>query len=190
MKTVALTFDDGPDPDGTPIVLDALARAQASATFFVIAPRAAEHPELVARILAEDHVVGLHCEEHVRHSERDADWCGRDTQRALARLHDLGVSPTLWRTPWGDTAPWTGEIAAEHQLRVVGWTVDTHDWRGDDAEAMYAATCAGLTDGAIVLAHDGLGPGATREYVGETAAYVQRVADHGREHDLALTALS
>lgn len=189
MKTLALTFDDGPDREGTPVVLDALAAARARATFFVIAPRASEHPELVARIVAEGHVVGLHCDEHVRHSERDADWCARDTRRALGRLKRLGLFPSLWRTPWGDTASWTPEVAAEHRLRVVGWTVDTHDWRGDAAERMYADTRAELADGAIVLAHDGLGPGATREHVSETAAYVARVAEHGREHGLALAAL-
>lgn len=190
VQTLALTFDDGPDPDGTPLVLDALARHAARATFFVIAPRAAAHPELVARIVSAGHTVGLHCDEHIRHCERDADWCAADTRRALARLQELEITPTLWRTPWGDTAPWTEQIATDHNLRIIGWTADTHDWRGDGAEQMYAATVAELNDGAIVLAHDGLGPGAAREHVGETAAYVERVAAHGRRHHLALAALA
>jgi peptidoglycan/xylan/chitin deacetylase (PgdA/CDA1 family) len=190
VQTLALTFDDGPDPDGTPLVLDALAHHDARATFFVIAPRAAAHPDLVARIVSGGHTVGLHCDEHVRHSERDADWCAADTRRALGRLQDLAITPTLWRTPWGDTAPWTEQIATDHNLQIIGWTVDTHDWRGDDAEQMYAATRAELNAGAIVLAHDGLGPGATREHVAETAAYVEKIAAHGRRHRLALEALA
>lgn len=190
VQTLALTFDDGPDRDGTPAMLDALARAGAGATFFVIAPRATAHPDLMTRMIAEGHAVGLHCDEHVRHSERDADWCASDTRRALQRLQDLDILPVLWRTPWGDTAPWTERIAAEHELRIVGWTVDTHDWRGDSAEQMYNATRPQLRDGAIVLAHDGLGPGATRRHVAETAAYVGRVAEHGRRHGLKLAALA
>jgi peptidoglycan/xylan/chitin deacetylase (PgdA/CDA1 family) len=190
VQTLALTFDDGPDPDGTPLMLDVLARADARATFFVIGPRAAAHPDLIERIIADGHTVGLHCDEHVRHSQRDADWCATDTGRALQRLHELEIFPTLWRTPWGDTAPWTERIAAEHDLRIVGWTVDTHDWRGDDAEQMYDATRSELRDGAIVLAHDGLGPGASRRQVTETAAYVERVAEHGRRHGLKLGALA
>jgi len=190
VETLALTFDDGPDVHGTPLVLDALARAGGRATFFVIAPRAAAHPELVARIVGAGHAVGLHCDEHVRHSKRDAEWCAADTRRALQRLHQLGVSPTLWRTPWGDAAPWTGQVAAEHGLRIVGWTVDTHDWRGHSAAGMYAATRPALRPGAVVLAHDGLGPGALRDGVGETADYVNRVAAHGRRHRLELTALA
>lgn len=190
MQTLALTFDDGPDGDGTPLVLDALARHHAQATFFVIAPRAAAHPELVACIVSEGHTVGLHCDEHIRHSERDADWCAADTRRALARLRELGIAPTLWRTPWGDTAPWTEQIATDHNLTISGWTIDSHDWRGDDAGRMYAGTRGALHDGAIILAHDGLGPGATRAHVGETAAYVEMVAEHGRRHGLALAALA
>jgi peptidoglycan-N-acetylglucosamine deacetylase len=190
METLALTFDDGPDPDGTPLILDALARADARATFFVIAPRAADHPELVARIGDEGHVIGLHCEEHVRHSDRDAGWCRADTDHALRTLREIGVTPSLWRTPWGDAAPWTADVAQEHGLRLVGWTVDTHDWRGDSAEAMFAATQSELTPDAIVLAHDGIGPGATRGDVRHTAEYVTRVAEHGRRQRLALLALT
>jgi peptidoglycan/xylan/chitin deacetylase (PgdA/CDA1 family) len=188
VQTLSLTFDDGPDASGTPAVLDALARAGAQATFFVIAPRAAAHPELIARIAADGHAIGLHCDEHVRHSERDERWCRADTERALHRLARLDITPRLWRTPWGDTAPWTAEIAAAHDLAMVGWTVDTHDWRGDDAATMFAATRPGLRAGAVVLAHDGIGPGARRDDIRETAAYVGLAAAHARRHELALTA--
>jgi peptidoglycan-N-acetylglucosamine deacetylase len=190
VQTLALTFDDGPDRLGTPLVLDALACAGARATFFVIGPRAAAHPGLVARMLDEGHTVGLHCDEHVRHSERDADWCAADTAHALQRLNGLGIAPALWRTPWGDSAPWTARIATEHGLRLVGWSVDSHDWRGDRADRMYADTRAGLRDGAIVLAHDGLGPGARRTDVRETVAYVERIAEHSRREGLGLEALA
>jgi hypothetical protein len=64
---VALTFDDGPNPVWTPRVLDALAEAGARATFFVLAPAADKHPQLLRRAEQEGHEVGLHCERHVRH---------------------------------------------------------------------------------------------------------------------------
>lgn len=190
MQTLALTFDDGPDPEWTPRLLDALAAAGARATFFPIAPRAAAHPELVTRIVAEGHAIGLHCDEHVRHSQRDAAWGAADTARALSRLGALGVRPTLWRTPWGDTAPWTEAVAAAHGLRVVGWTVDTHDWRGDSALAMLAATRSLLRPGAIVLAHDGIGPGARRRDARETVAFVALAAELATDRRLVLTSLA
>ncbi len=189
MRALALTFDDGPDENGTPEVLDALAGAGGRATFFLIAPRAAAHPRLVARILGEGHAVGLHCDEHIRHSARDVDWGRADTERALGRLFALGVSPRLWRTPWGDTAAWTESLAAEFGLRLTGWTVDTHDWRGDRAASMFAATRQRLRAGAVVLAHDGIGPGARRENVGETVDYVRLVTRHARDRRLELAAL-
>jgi peptidoglycan-N-acetylglucosamine deacetylase len=189
-QTLALTFDDGPDPRWTPRLLDVLGAAGARATFFPIAPRAAAQPDLVARMLAEGHGVGLHCHTHERHTRRCAAWLRADTARALARLRDLGVVPTVWRTPWGDAAPWTGAVAAEHGLRLVGWSVDTHDWRGDDAQSMLSATAQGLRAGAIVLAHDGIGPGARRADARQTIAYAELVISHAADRGMTLTALA
>lgn len=189
VQSLALTFDDGPDSRATPQLLDLLRRAGVSATFFPIAPRAVEHPRLIERMLAAGHSLGLHCDQHVRHSAMDLRWCRSDTKRALTRLRRLGVEPTLWRPPWGDTAPWTAQVAAEHGLRLVGWSVDTHDWRGDCAAAMFAATRASLKAGAIVLAHDGIGPGARRHSGQETLAYTQLAVRHARRQGLSVTAL-
>lgn len=190
VSALALTFDDGPDPEWTPRLLDVLARAGAQATFFPIAARAAQFPELVARILAEGHAVGLHCDEHVRHCVRTERWLRADTRRALRRLHELGVRPTRWRTPWGAVAPWTPRVAREHGLKITGWTVDTHDWRGDSAAEMFTATRPQLRAGAIVLAHDGIGPGAARADAAHTVEYARLAAIHAAEHGLVLTSLS
>jgi peptidoglycan/xylan/chitin deacetylase (PgdA/CDA1 family) len=189
VTALALTFDDGPDPVWTPRVLDALDACGARATFFPIAPRAARHPALVARILAAGHIVGLHCDEHVRHTERDEAWLRRDTAAALARLAALGVRPRLWRTPWGSAAPWTPRVAALHGLRLVPWSADTHDWRGDDAPAMLERIRGGLVAGAIVLAHDGLGPGALRDGCEQTVALIPSIAALAAERGLRLTTL-
>ena len=189
MPALALTFDDGPDRRCTAKLLDLLDEAGARATFFPIARRAEREPQLITRMLAGGHTVGLHCDEHVRHSERDREWCVRDTDIALGRLRDLGARPALWRTPWGDVAPWTAEIARRHHLRLTGWTVDTHDWRGDGASDMFAATEPELTADAVVLAHDGIGPGARREDAEATLAYVTLVIEDARRRGLALEAL-
>jgi peptidoglycan-N-acetylglucosamine deacetylase len=190
VPTVALTFDDGPDPAWTPLLLDMLRKLRARATFFPIATRAAAHPEIIAGMRADGHVVGLHCDEHVRHSERDAEWVSHDTDSALEHLAAVGVRPSLWRTPWGDSAPWTRQIALDRDLRLIGWTADTHDWRGDSAAEMFQATRDSLTDGAIVLAHDGLGPGARRASPATTLDFVALVGAHAREHGLSLEALA
>lgn len=190
MRALALTFDDGPDCRHTQRLLDLLGEAGATATFFVIAPRAATYPALIERMRREGHAVGLHCDQHVRHSSRDMAWCARDADRALQRLRDLGVEPVLWRTPWGDIAPWTCQIAHERGLRLISWSVDTKDWRGYPANQMFASTRLSLEPGAVVLAHDGIGPGALRAHTEETIAYVKLVIDHAHRLRISLKALT
>lgn len=167
-----LTFDDGPDPRWTPRVLAELSRGGARAVFFVIAPRARAHAHLVARMLDEGHEVGLHCWDHVRHSLCTRAQVEADTDRALDAMEALGVRPRRWRTPWGDTAPWSAAVAAERALRIERWAADTHDWRGDDAATMLASVLPGLATGGTVLMHDGLGPGARRRDCRETVRLI------------------
>ena len=190
VQSVALTFDDGPDSVWTARLLDLLEALDIRATFFVIAPQAAAHPDVIERMRRDGHTVGLHCDEHVRHSDRGPGWLWRDTDVGLARLAEAGVRPRLWRTPWGDVAPWSEAIAAAHGLRLVDWSTDTHDWRGDTAEQMLEATRDSIEPGVVVLAHDGIGPGARRDCAAETLRYVRLVAGHARRSGLAMEALT
>lgn len=165
-------------------MLDALRAADARATFFVLGPRAAAHPELIGRALTEGHAVGVHAYDHVRHTELDGEAGAADLDQALAVLRALGVRPGIWRTPWGVEAQWTRPTAAARGLRVVGWSADTHDWRGDSADTMLAAVRPDIDDGAIVLAHDGLGPGATRDGCEETVALIEPLVALARDRGL------
>ena len=170
---ISLTFDDGPDPTWTPLVLEELGRTDARATFFVVTPLARRYPSLISEIQRADHRVEFHCVEHVRHTKRTRNEVEQDTRSGLRDLDVLGVEPRLWRTPWGDTKPWTYEVADHFGLEVAPWTVDTHDWRGDKAPEMLRNIERLLQPGAVVLMHDGLGPGARRTDCKETAALVE-----------------
>ncbi|MDQ3242053.1 MAG: polysaccharide deacetylase family protein [Actinomycetota bacterium] len=182
--SVALTFDDGPDPVWTLRVLEALEAASVRATFFVIAPRSAAHPDVVEELLAAGHDVELHCHRHLRHPDTPRGEIERDTDAALAALGCLGIRPQRWRVPWGMEAPWTREVAAARGLELEGWSIDTHDWRGDPAAGMLAAARPYLEPGAVVLMHDGLGPGARRGGCEETVALVPALAEAIRERGL------
>jgi peptidoglycan/xylan/chitin deacetylase (PgdA/CDA1 family) len=162
---IALTYDDGPHPVWTELILATLERHGARATFFVQARRAAEHPDLIEAMAAAGHEVGFHCLDHVRHSQRADDGVAADLRIGLEMLDRVGVRPRAWRAPWGVETETTRRLAAEHGLRLWGWNVDTHDWRGDDAAQMLAALEAqgGLRDGDVILMHDALGPGALRD---------------------------
>jgi peptidoglycan/xylan/chitin deacetylase (PgdA/CDA1 family) len=170
--TIALTYDDGPDPVWTPRILVALRRRGAHATFFVQARRALEHRDLIAAMLEAEHEVGFHCLDHVRHSQRTLDGVTSDVEIGLDLLGRAGVRPGAWRTPWGIETDATRLEAQARGLRLWGWNVDTHDWRGDGARRMFGAIEAqgGLRAGDVILMHDALGPGARRGGCAETVA--------------------
>jgi len=183
---IALTFDDGPDPVWTPRVLAALGRVGAEATFFVMAPEAMSHPHLVRGIRTAGHAVEFHCTRHLRHTECTEDQIEADTGAGLRCLASLGVTPTRWRPPWGIQAPFTGQIAKRHRLSITGWTADSHDWTGADAESMLARIEPDLAHGGEILMHDGIGPGALREDCAETVRLVEAISRHAIEHGLTL----
>ena len=166
---IHLTFDDGPDPRGTSLVLDALASAGASATFFVM-PGA--HPELIARTVDEGHSIAYHCGLHVRHGERSRDEVAAEVERDLEWLDHRGVRPRAWRTPWGDLASWSAGLADELGLELWHWSDDSEDWAGHGAEAMVAKLERTIQPRSVVLLHDGVGPGALREDCRATAELV------------------
>jgi len=181
---LALTFDDGPDPRGTPAVLEALARAGASATFFVLGERAAEHPSLLAEIRAAGHDVQLHGFAHLRHRDCDRAVVAADLEQALGALGAAGIAPSRWRVPWGMLAPFSAELAAASGLALTGWTLDTRDWDGGPAETLLGRIERALADGGVVLAHDGIGPGALREDAAATAALVGPLVRAARRRGL------
>jgi peptidoglycan/xylan/chitin deacetylase (PgdA/CDA1 family) len=178
---VAITFDDGPDPVWTPRVIDALAEARARATFFVIAPRAARYPSLISRMKGDGHDVAFHCNEHTRH---DAMTPGGIEADVASGLPALGQPVRYWRTPWGFVTPATEEVAHRHRLVLVGWTADTEDWRGDAPDEMLARVRGKISPKAIVLMHDGVGPGATREDCAGTIDLVRPLVATVRSHGL------
>jgi peptidoglycan/xylan/chitin deacetylase (PgdA/CDA1 family) len=179
-----LTFDDGPDPVWTPAVLEALAAARATATFFVLGERAAAWPVILERIVAAGHGVEVHGHGHLRHTATARECVEGDLDAALSVLRAHGVASRLWRVPFGALAPWSAEVAAARGLQLAGWTVDTHDWTGNSAEAMLADVEPRLTRGAIMLAHDGIGPGALRTTCAETVRLIRPLVAAARRRGL------
>lgn len=185
-----LTFDDGPDPIWTPLVLDCLQRQCARATFFVIAKRAQRNAGLVLRMRDEGHDVELHCASHVRHSDMSEVAVSRDAEEGLRTLQRLRIEAARWRTPWGIVTPATRRVAARLGLAIVGWDLDSHDWRGDSAIDMHASAADGLCHNAVVLMHDSLGPGARRSGCENTVQLIPRLLETMRAKSLRALPLS
>ncbi|WP_246006740.1 bifunctional polysaccharide deacetylase/glycosyltransferase family 2 protein [Actinomadura pelletieri] len=178
-KTIALTFDDGPDPEWTPRLLDVLRRHGARATFFTVGARVAEHPELTRRVLRDGHEIGSHTYTHADLAAVPA-WRARLeldlTQRALAGA--AGVHTRLMRMPYssrpdGLTGPEWGAArrAGEDGYVVVLTDRDTEDWARPGTAGIVRAALAGerRDEGAVVMLHDS---GGDRS---ETVAAIEQI---------------
>lgn len=153
---VSLTFDDGPDPEVTPAVLDALAHHGARATFFVLTDYATARPELVRRILREGHEVGLHFDRHDRITDLPSLAAFRRLRESRDRLEAL-AGPIVWfRPPYGSQNYLTYAFARRLGLNVVGWSRCADDWIEQSAENAAQRALEQLRGGDIVLMHDGL----------------------------------
>jgi peptidoglycan/xylan/chitin deacetylase (PgdA/CDA1 family) len=156
-RGVALTFDDGPDPVHTRVVLDRLDAAGAKATFFVIGHKALLHPDLVREIRDRGHLVGVHGTFHDRLlSFRSSASVRSDLSRAVEMLVQLaGDRPRFYRPPVGQTNPRIGGAARDLGLTIVGWSVRARDGIHADPGEVVRRVVPQLSDGAIVLMHDG-----------------------------------
>lgn len=156
---VALTFDDGPDLEHTPRVLDALEAAGARATFFVIGRKlAGERGKLARRAREAGHSIGCHSFGHDRlFALRSAKTVRDDLLQALKTIEDVtGASTKLFRPPIGHTNPTIARVAEELDLDVIGFSVRGYDGTARAREEnVRARVIDGLADGAIVLLHDG-----------------------------------
>lgn len=153
---VALTFDDGPDPETTPRVLDLLARHGARATFFCIGERAARHPGLVRAIHAAGHAVGNHTMHHPHgFAARSLRGQRREVAAAQAVLAALGPPPTLFRAPAGLRSPLTDPVLHDLGLVHVAWTRRAWDTFSADPGRVLRRLTDRLAPGDILLLHDG-----------------------------------
>ena len=154
--TVALTFDDGPDLDVTPRILDVLARHGAKATFFVMVEHARARPALLYRIRDEGHEIGLHFDRHDRITSLPNSTAFRRMRRAKRDLSELAGPISLFRPPYGGQNYTTYLFARLLNLTVIGWTRQGDDWIEQTAEHSAGLVTKDLRGGDIILLHDGL----------------------------------
>jgi len=160
-REIAITFDDGPDPEITPRVLDCLDRAGGRGTFFCVGRSAAAHPDLVREIVRRGHAVENHSQEH----STAFGWYGPDrlrreigaAQTTLARL--AGRAPAFFRAPFGIRNPFVDPVLARLGLRYVSWTRRGYDTVDDDAARVLGRLAGRLDAGDVLVLHDGMATG-------------------------------
>jgi peptidoglycan-N-acetylglucosamine deacetylase len=154
---VAITFDDGPHPQGTPEVLRILAERGTVATFFLVGERVEAAPALAAEIVAAGHRVALHCYLHRNALRLTGSQCRDDIARAREVIHRAtGVECDLQRAPLGIyTRPFLSEVRAAG-LQPWLWSQWGRDWRARATpESIVSDATGSLKAGDVVLLHDG-----------------------------------
>ena len=151
-KRVALTFDDGPDPNVTNQILDLLEKYHAKATFFMLGSRVQYYPSLVHDVHEAGHEIGNHTWNHpvlTKLSSAEVLEEYNSTQDAIAAT--LGVGATIFRPPYGATNARVGGLIP---IPSVNWSIDTLDWKHRDAKKLLPAVQNHMHNNAIILMHD------------------------------------
>lgn len=177
-KTVYLSFDDGPHPTFTPLVLQALRRYGVRATFCVIGENAAANPHLLRAALDDGHILANHSWDHPQLTTLDET----AVREQLARTSDIidrstGTIPYWCRAPYGDWNSSALATCADLGMVPLGWSVDTVDWEQPGLFNIARSVYWDTTPGAIVLCHDG--GGERPETVDAINLYVPALIEDG-----------
>jgi peptidoglycan/xylan/chitin deacetylase (PgdA/CDA1 family) len=151
---IALTFDDGPDPNFTPLLLDLLKKYNVKATFFVVGSKAEKYPDLISRMHQEGHLIGIHNYVH------RANWCMspwavrkqlKDSANIIRKI--TGKKPVYYRPPWGLFNLFDFLLGKQYEL--VLWSVMVGDWRSRGGSTkIKKRLLEKIRDGAIIVLHD------------------------------------
>jgi peptidoglycan/xylan/chitin deacetylase (PgdA/CDA1 family) len=181
---IAITFDDGPHPEGTPAALEALAAADAKATFFLCGEQVERHPELAAEIARAGHTVAVHGFRHRNMLRLPPAAFVEDLERGIDSIGEaVGAPPELYRPPYGIFSyPGMLEVRARG-LSSLLWSRWGHDWRASRSAAEIASEVTkDLGGGDVLLLHDAdhySEPGCWRGTVAALPAVLARVEEAG-----------
>ena len=151
-KKIALTFDDGPDGECTPQLLDGLAQRGVKATFFVIGKAAEEYPQIMQRIVKEGHLIGNHTYNQVDIKHMTPTAAQEEIQKANQVIEKYtGEEPCFMRPPFG-----SGSTTLEKQLEMIQvlWTIDTMDWSCQNEASICNTVYREVEENSIILMHD------------------------------------
>lgn len=157
-KRIYLTFDDGPNEQATPTILDILRAERVPAAFFMVGDHVRRYPTVARRVVTDGHLVGNHTHNHVKLHFSGPQRIRDQLQVAQAAIvRATGISPSAFRAPHGYRSPFLGGIAREMGFTVFGWTFGVFDTARPGSDEIRRRVGSRLRPGAIVLLHDGDG---------------------------------
>lgn len=156
--SIELTFDDGPNPIYTPLILHILARYHIHATFFTIGRQVQSYPSLVRQEYQQGDVVGNHSWNHPNLTRLTPQAIRTQLQAtSFAIQRATGASPLFFRPPYGSTNTQVYRVANQLGLKQILWTIDTRDWQRPGVNQIVHTVLTQVTHGSIILLHDGGG---------------------------------
>ena len=154
-RAIALTFDDGPSPASTPVLLRLLARHKLQATFFVVGEKAGQYPALIGEILAQGHSIGNHSWSHdTILALRSLKTIEKDIRATQETLQAYGVRPLVFRPPVGISSPRLVRTLAAEDLVTVTFSCRAFDRGNRDIANLADKILARLQPGHIIMLHD------------------------------------
>jgi peptidoglycan/xylan/chitin deacetylase (PgdA/CDA1 family) len=154
-KRIALTFDDGPTPGVTDLILDELAKRKLHATFFMLGQHITAAPDLARRVLAEGHEIGNHTFTHANLTKLADPQAEAEIQKAQEIMGELLNYRAAWfRPPYGALRQTQAGMLARRGMGIVLWSVDTADWSQPGEDKIIGTALAQTTPGSIILCHD------------------------------------
>lgn len=152
MPRIAITFDDGPHPKYTPMLLDGLNDRNVKVTFFVTGEHVTEYPEILQRITEEGHLVGNHTYSHMQLQNGQLEMFKEELVRTNEVIREItGQEVSYVRPPYGI---WDKSLEIELNMFPVLWTIDPLDWCTNDVNCIIEQTISKAKDGDIILLHD------------------------------------
>ncbi len=152
-RSVALTFDDGPDPVYTAELLDLLQQEGIHATFFVVGHKAEAHPDLIRRMHDEGHQLGIHNYVHRPNWSMRPSTVRTGIERTATVIERItGERPTVYRPPWG--ALNAGDVLCPPAYEMILWSKMAEDWKLEGGKAKIKRLLSYVSEGDIILLHD------------------------------------
>lgn len=152
IKKVALTFDDGPHPSYTEILLDGLKERGIPATFFVTGYHAELHPDIIKRMQQEGHLIGNHTYSHIQLTDGNREKFKEELILTNEILEEItGEEVVYVRPPYGS---WDKRFEKEIHMIPVLWTVDTRDWSSTNVKSVVQRALKETKEDDIILMHD------------------------------------
>jgi peptidoglycan-N-acetylglucosamine deacetylase len=188
-KQIALTYDDGPDDPHTFRLLEALAKYDVKATFFLIGQFVVQRPDIVRAVVKAGHVIGNHTFTHpnlifVNHPDTRSQ-----LQRCTRAIEDaVGQTPRLFRPPFGGRRPGTLRIVRSLGLEPIMWNITGYDWNAPPAQEIVTRISGKIRGGDVVLLHDGShhGMGGDRA---QTVIATERLIDRWKPQGFEFTTI-